>query len=143
MQDKDIRKILIEYLKIKYRDYRIYQEKSIGSSVCDVMLVTDKLIGFEIKSDSDNYERLRRQVDEYTNFFDENYIVVGDSHSRSITEYVPEDWGILSINESNVCVIRAASNNKKVSRRKQLSILWKIELKNILVKNNLPLYAQM
>ncbi len=142
MQDRDIRKILIEYLKIKYRDYRIYQEKSIGSSVCDVMLVTDKLIGFEIKSDSDNYERLQRQIDEYTNFFDENYIVVGESHSRHITEYVPEDWGILSINESNVCVIRVASNNKKVSRRKQLSILWKMELKNILVKNNLPLYAQ-
>ena len=142
MQDRDIRKILIEYLKIKYNEYRIYQEKSIGSSVCDVMLVTDKLIGFEIKSDSDNYERLQRQIDEYTKFFDENYIVVGESHSRHITEYVPEDWGILSINESNVCVIRVASNNKKVSRRKQLSILWKIELKNILVKNNLPLYAQ-
>ena len=91
MQDKDIRKILIEYLKIKHKNYRIYQEKSIGSSVCDVMLVTDKLIGFEIKSDSDNYDRLKRQVEEYTNFFDANYIVVGSSHSASIAEYVPDD----------------------------------------------------
>ena len=142
MQDKDIRKILIEYLKIKHKNYRIYQEKSIGSSVCDVMLVTDKLIGFEIKSDSDNYDRLKRQVDEYTNFFDANYIVVGSSHSGSIAEYVPDDWGILSVNQSDIRVIRAATINKKVNRRKQLSILWKIELKNILVKNSLPLYAQ-
>ena len=52
MQDKEIRKILIEYLKIKHKEYRIYQEKSIGSSICDLMLVTDKLTGFEIKSDN-------------------------------------------------------------------------------------------
>lgn len=64
MQDKEIRRILIEYLKIQHKEYRIYQEKSIGSSVCDLMLVTDRLTGFEIKSDSDNYERLslKRQL---------------------------------------------------------------------------------
>lgn len=74
MQDKEIRKILIEYLKIQHDKYRIYQEKSIGSSICDLMLVTDKLTGFEIKSDSDNYERLPRQIAAYNHFFDENYI---------------------------------------------------------------------
>ena len=65
MQDKEIRRILIEYLGIKYKEYRIYQEKSIGSSICDLMLVTDKLTGFEIKSDQDNYELLPRQVTAY------------------------------------------------------------------------------
>ena len=53
MTDKEIRRILIEYLSATNRTYRIFQEKSIGSSICDVMLVTDKLCGFEIKSDSD------------------------------------------------------------------------------------------
>ena len=65
MQDPAIRKILVEYLKIKYKEHRIYQEKSIGFSVCDVMLVTDRLIGFEIKSDKDNYARLNSQVKSY------------------------------------------------------------------------------
>ena len=74
MQDKEIRKILIEYLMIKHKDYRIYQEKSIGSSICDLMLVTDELLGFEIKSDSDNYDRLSRQITAYNQFFDKNYI---------------------------------------------------------------------
>ena len=32
------------------------------------MLVTDKLTGFEIKSDSDNYERLPRQIAAYNHF---------------------------------------------------------------------------
>lgn len=142
MQDKEIRKILIEYLKIKHKEYRIYQEKSIGSSICDLMLVTDKLTGFEIKSDSDNYERLPRQVTAYNQFFDENYIVVGMSHAKSAEGKLPPEWGILAINQYSIEVVREAKPNKTVKRIKQLSILWKIELKNILLKNRLPLYAQ-
>lgn len=142
MQDKEIRKILIEYLKIKHKEYRIYQEKSIGSSICDLMLVTDKLTGFEIKSDSDNYERLPRQVTAYNQFFDENYIVVGMSHAKTVDSRLPEEWGILAINQYSIEVVREAKSNKMVKRSKQLSILWKLELKNILIKNHLPLYAQ-
>lgn len=36
MNDKDIRKILINFLLAERQDIRIYQEKSIGSSICDV-----------------------------------------------------------------------------------------------------------
>lgn len=94
MQDKEIRRILIEYLKIKHKEYRIYQEKSIGSSICDLMLITDKLTGFEIKSDRDNYERLSKQVSAYNQFFDENYIVVGATHAKSIQSKIPAEWGM-------------------------------------------------
>ena len=62
MNDKDIRKILINYLLAERQDIRIYQEKSIGSSICDVMAVSSQLTGYEIKSDSDDYSRLDRQV---------------------------------------------------------------------------------
>ena len=41
MNDKEIRKILISYLKASNGEIRIYQEKSIGTSICDVMTVTD------------------------------------------------------------------------------------------------------
>ena len=46
MKDKQIREILIEYLKNQYDKARIYQEKSIGNSICDLMLVYDELIVF-------------------------------------------------------------------------------------------------
>ena len=36
---------------------------------CDVMAVTDKLTGYEIKSDQDNYARLQDQVKAYDRFF--------------------------------------------------------------------------
>lgn len=81
-----MRKILLEYLKIQYPNGKIFQEKVIGSAVCDVLLVTDRLIGFEIKSDADNYDRLPRQIKAYDRYFDENYLVIGVSHKKSYRE---------------------------------------------------------
>ena len=142
MNDKDIRNILIEYLKVNCDEVRILQEKSIGSSICDVMAVTDKLIGFEIKSDADNYQRLNRQVKFYDLFFDENYIVVSKKHIESVPDKIPKHWGIVYIDDSRVQLERKALKNTKVSREAQLRLLWKLELKNLLIKNNLPMYAQ-
>lgn len=142
MYDKAIRSILISYLQATSKEIRIYQEKSIGSSICDVMAVTDKLTGYEIKSDSDNYTRLESQVSAYDRFFDENYLVVSQKHSQSAPNKIPEYWGILFVHEDNVSVMRKAHKNRFVNRRSQLTVLWKLELKNLLIKNNMPLFAQ-
>lgn len=142
MNDKSIRKILIAYLQSLNDEIRIYQEKSIGNSICDVMVVSDNLTGYEIKSDLDNYNRLNEQIIQYNRFFDYNYIVVSHKHLQSAQEKVPDFWGIICILEDKVNVVRKASVNQMVKRRNQLSVLWKLELKNILIKNSLPLYAQ-
>lgn len=142
MNDKAIRDILIAWLQTSNHEIRIYQEKSIGTSICDVMAVTDKLTGYEIKSDLDNYARLDGQVKAYDRFFDENYLVVSQSHSRSAESKVPHHWGILCIQNNNITLLRRAQKNRTVSRRSQLTVLWKLELKNLLIKNNMPLYAQ-
>ena len=142
MKDREIRKILIEYLKASNSRIRVFQEKSIGTSVCDVMAVTDCLTGYEIKSDADNYQRFESQRHAYDRFFDQNYIVVGESHVRSASFKVPAHWGILCIKSSDVSVARKAKSNPNVNRRSQLTVLWKLELKNLLIKNKLPLFAQ-
>ena len=142
MKDKEIRKILIEYLKASGKEIRIYQEKTIGTSVCDIMAVTDILTGYEIKSDSDNYVRLGSQVVAYDRYFDRNFIVCGKSHVKNVGDRIPDHWGILCISENEIQVIREAKKNDRVDRRRQLSVLWKLELKNLLIKNNLPVYAQ-
>ena len=49
MNDKAIRDILIAWLQATNHEIRIYQEKSIGASICDVMAVTDKLTGYEMQ----------------------------------------------------------------------------------------------
>ena len=142
MNDKAIRNILIAYLKASNHEIRFYQEKSIGTSICDVMAVTDSLTGYEIKSDLDNYSRLAGQIKAYDRFFDEYYLVVSKSHCQSAQYHVPNHWGILCIENDNITLFREALGNQQVSRRNQLTILWKLELKNLLVRNNMPLYAQ-
>lgn len=142
MNDKQIRRILIEYLKATNTEIRIYQEKHIGSSVCDLMAVTDCLTGYEIKSDLDNYTRLHAQVHAYDAFFDRNYIVVGESHRKSVCDRIPEHWGVIVIRSDGVAVERQAQDNSgyMLKRKNQLSILWRLELRNILTKSNMPLY---
>lgn len=95
MNDKAIRDVLIAYLQATNHEIRIYQEKSIAASICDVMAVTDKLTGYEIKSDLDNYTRLEAQIKAYDRFSDENYLAVSQSHSRSTESKVPKNPYIL------------------------------------------------
>lgn len=141
MNAEEVKLVLEAYLRATEKDIRIYYEKKIGSAICDVMAVTDKLVGFEIKSDSDNYERLAQQIKAYDLFFDKNYLVVGEKYLRSASEKVPAHWGIICISNSAVQIERKAKMNRSVACPRQLSILWKIELKNLLVENNLPMYA--
>ena len=99
MDDKSIRKILISYLKAQNKEIRIYQEKSIGNTICDVMAVTNCLVGYEIKSDLDNYERLPKQIEAYNQFFDKNYLVVSEKYRVSAADNIPHYWGIICIFE--------------------------------------------
>lgn len=98
LYDKDIREPLFDFLEGLYGKVRFFEEKMIGRSRADVMMVIDDaLVGIEIKSDADTYARLKRQVRDYKRFFDYNYIVIGTSHAQHIFEHVPADWGIITV----------------------------------------------
>ncbi|WP_295917096.1 sce7726 family protein [uncultured Anaerovibrio sp.] len=141
MNDKEIRRILISFLKARCETIRIYQEKSIGGSICDMMVVTDCITGFEIKSDLDNYSRIGSQVTNYQKFFNKNYIVVGKAHELSVAERVPNSWGIIVVTPNNIEISRKASLNIDMRLESQLSILWKLELSNLLNYFRLPMYS--
>ncbi len=142
MDEKRIRDILISFLKVRHDKIRIYQEKNIGKSICDLMAVTDCLIGFEIKSNLDNYSRLESQIIHYDSYFNLNYIVVGEKHEKSASYKVPDNWGIIVICYDDVRILREAKKNKNFEPFAQLMTLWKLELNNILNYFNLPLFSQ-
>lgn len=142
MNDKDIRAILVNYLLAESGKIRIYHEKSIGESICDIMTVSSCLTGYEIKSDHDNFTRLERQIAAYDKYFDRCYLVICEAHRKKAAGKIPAYWGLICISHEKVEVIRKATPNKNVSRRSQLGILWKAELKNILIKNDMPMFAQ-
>ena len=141
MDAEHITNILQAWHEVENRDIRIYREKKIGYSICDLMAVTDSLTGYEIKSDLDNYRRLSSQINAYDEFFNKNYIVVGKKRLRNIYTKIPSHWGIISVSEDNLCIERTAKNNRRASLEQQLSILWEVELKNLLIENDLPLYS--
>ena len=59
LRDKDIREPLFDFLEETYGKVRILEEKTMGKSRADVVMVTpDALYGIEIKSDADTYARL-------------------------------------------------------------------------------------
>ena len=115
-----------------------------------MLVLEEKLIGVEIKSDADTYARLARQVKDYNKFFDYNYVVVGSSHSKHIEEHVPEYWGIIEAisKEESVefNVLREPEINKRAQRtykmKRKLSILWRPELSHIQEINGMPKYKQ-
>ena len=151
LKDQDIREPLFDFFDEKFGKVRIIEEKQIAKSRADVMLVIEeKLIGVEIKSDADTYARLARQVKDYNKFFDYNYVVVGSSHSKHIEEHVPEFWGIIEAisKEESVefNVLREPEINKRAQRtykmKRKLSILWRPELSHIQEIYGMPKYKQ-
>ncbi|MFA9377085.1 MAG: sce7726 family protein [Lachnotalea sp.] len=147
LYDKDIREPLFDYLEEKYHKVRILEEKRMGRSRADTIMITvDSIIGIEIKSDADTYERLKRQVKDYNKFCDKNYIVVGKSHAKHIEKHVPIEWGILIIDEREDGIVidekRELQDNPKRKMDWQIRWLWRPELNHILELNHLPKYKQ-
>lgn len=136
LYDKDIREPLFEFLEETYGKIRIIEEKTMGRSRADIVMVRpESIAGIEIKSDADTYGRLKRQVKDYNQYFDFNYVVIGSTHVRHVHEHVPEWWGIISVEEVegqvDFYMIRESQENPKVDPKKRLSILWRPELAHI------------
>ena len=147
LYDQDIREPLFDYLEERFGKSRIFEEKTIGKSRADILLLTqEQVIGLEIKSDMDTYERLKRQVLDYNTYCDRNYAVIGRTHEKNIEEHIPEFWGVLSVRvEDGKMVIeekRAAQDNPKMKKEMQFTLLWRAELQHLLEYNRLPKYRQ-
>ena len=147
LRDKDIREPLFDFLEEAYGKVRILEEKTMGKSRADVVMVTpNALFGIEIKSDADTYARLGRQVKDYNQYYDYNYVVAGTSHALHVEEHIPEWWGVITAElvEDTVdfYILRRPKRNPKVNWKKKISILWRPELAHIQEMNGLPKYKE-
>lgn len=147
MYDVDIREPLFDYLDETYGKNRILEEKTMGRSRADViMLIEYEFIGLEIKSDSDTYSRLKRQARDYNQYCDRNFIVIGKSHEKHVQEHIPKEWGVIRAawEEGQISVrqLREALPNPKVKLERQLEWMWRPELNRILEQNALPAYKR-
>lgn len=87
-----------------------------NGTIADLLDINHQLIGYEIKSDSDTYARLPKQIEGYNSVCRKIYMVVGESKSASIFLHVPEFYGVIvARRKENGLVefdtLREASNN--------------------------------
>jgi hypothetical protein len=147
LHDKDIREPLFDFLEEQYGKIRIIEEKRMGRSRADVVMVTESALWvIEIKSDADTYARLARQVKDYDKYFDYNLVVVGTSHAAHIKEHVPKYWGIITVErmESRLdfYLFREPLENPHATWKRKLSILWRPELVILQEWNQMPKYRE-
>lgn len=118
-----------------------------GKSRADVVMITPNAIyGIEIKSDADTYARLERQVRDYNQFYDYNYVVAGTRHAMHIEEHVPDWWGIITVEmeegRPDFYIMRKPGKNPKMKWKKKLSLLWRPELAHMQELNRMAKYRQ-
>lgn len=151
LYDRDIREPMFEFLEEQYGKIRILEEKQMGRSRADIVMVLPEAVaGIEIKSDADTYARLKRQVRDYDLFFDYNYVAVGSSHGFHIEEHVPSWWGIITaeavregeIDKIDFYVLREAKKNPKRNLKQKLGLLWRPELAHIQEINGMARYRE-
>ena len=145
LHDKDIREPLFDFLEETYGKIRIIEEKTMGKSRADVVMVTEKdLVGIEIKSDADTYTRLSGQVKDYDKYYDRNIAVVGSSHALHIKEHVPDHWGIITVefidDVFDFYILRSPGVNPNLKLKYKLRILWRPELYALQQKYEMPKY---
>ncbi|GIP64466.1 hypothetical protein J32TS6_30210 [Virgibacillus pantothenticus] len=140
LDDNEIRTALITRLST-YKDCKIYEEVTVpsGKARADIVSVNGHVVAYEIKSDYDSIKRLETQIPEYDRNFEMNYIVVGAKFEESISNFVPEYWGIILVrktrlNTIRLSFIRKAKLNPKLSFTDFLSLLSSNEIKKIATK---------
>ena len=145
--DRDIREPLFEFLEEEYGKIRILEEKTMGSSRADALMVMEHAVaGIEIKSDADTYARLAGQVKDYDRYYDYNLVVVGSTHGAHIREHVPEYWGVITVEVVDGALdfyfLRRPLPNPNAAWEKKLELLWRPELARLQEWNKMPKYKE-
>lgn len=67
-----------------------------GAFRVDLAVINSRLHGYEIKSYSDNLDRLPSQQNTYNKIFDRMTLVADERHVAKALELVPQWWGLIS-----------------------------------------------
>ncbi len=143
MNDCDIRKVLRGELRAKHAndsETMILEELGLkhGRTRIDLVVINDRLHGYEIKSDRDTLKRLTEQINIYSSIMDRVTLVVGYRHAYDALKMVPEWWGVRLAEkdkENGIVVLtdaRQPTDNPGVDMNAIVSLLWRNEALNIL-----------
>lgn len=147
MNDYQIRNVIKEQeFRNHYKDpnTKIIEELgvSLGNSKIDIAVLNGSMQGYEIKSDKDTLVRLQGQISEYNKVFDYLTIVTSIKYAPIISDFIPNWWGILTVEntEKNIFLreVREAKQNEEINAISLLQLLWKQELIQMIDEYFLP-----
>ena len=138
MKDCDIRGALWDHLDTLHAsdpDAVLLDELGVCEGRCrvDLAVVSDRLCGFEIKSDQDTLARLDDQQLLYSKVFDHMTIVAHGAHLTRVMDRVPDWWGVtqaIGIGSTSVVFIerRPSQKNPKLDPLAIAQLLWRDEV---------------
>ena len=84
----------------KQGSFAIYNEFRAGKSIADLATFNGKAIAYEIKSEFDSPYRLKSQLNEYTKFFHEAYLVIPKSKYNVYKKFIPRGVGLILLDDN-------------------------------------------
>lgn len=143
MNDLDIRTVLMSELLYKYGNEPetiILEELGLkhGRTRIDLVVINDRLHGYEIKSDRDSLKRLPEQINIYSSIMDRVTLVVGYRHAYNAFKILPEWWGVKLAEKDeesgavSISDARLPTDNPGVDINAIVSLLWRGEALDIL-----------
>lgn len=134
--EREIRAALIERIGASVEGVdrpTVREEVKIDGARIDVLRLSDRLEGFEIKSDYDSLSRLPDQVRCFSKALDQITLVVGHELESEAWMLIPKWWGILLAERSRLGgvrfqQVREARANSNDTRLGMAGLLWRNEL---------------
>lgn len=122
----DQRSLVLEELGLRHGRARI-----------DLAIINGEIIGFELKSDLDNLQRLPEQVMVYNSVLDRITLIITSKHLRAAIQQIGDWWGIvLARLDHNGAIsfkeIRPPKANPLVEKVAVARLLWRTEALGIL-----------
>ena len=72
----------------------------------DLLAVNGYTTAFEIKSKSDDFRKMREQLDDYKKVFDFQYLVVHCSHEQKALKFLKSNEGFIVLNDNGQLIIK-------------------------------------
>lgn len=107
-------------------------ELPVGSSRADLCKINGESIAYEIKTDLDNFARLRKQINDYHKIFEKVFIICSETNVENILKLIPEKCGIYCYKQNRqknykFTLVREASFGNEISPLDQLKLFRKSE----------------
>ena len=121
--------VLLPWLRLRFQSSKYVREFNLLQTRADLVILNEAIHGFEVKSASDNFKRLPKQVKDYDSVLDYNTLVTRPSMIEEGLKRVPAHWGVIEISHEGV--ITQVREPQHHSRRTSKNLAWMFWLEEL------------